>query len=179
MRERGWVHGTWSQSQKEVSACWIPVPAQSKHLWGPAFTLCNCSSAAAYPEEVGAGVPVTPEELTALLYKPQEGEWGAHSRDEECERVIRGIEQLLSLGMFGEKRGRDEQNQGGGTGLKMGWNGVLGLGVEYLKCTHLNYWKGPFKFHISVSKLNSLFFWGLTWFPSVGLPNGSYLKNKT
>uniref|UniRef100_A0A8C0ULE3 Bromodomain and WD repeat-containing protein 1 n=1 Tax=Cyanistes caeruleus TaxID=156563 RepID=A0A8C0ULE3_CYACU len=51
----------------------------------------------AYPEEVGAGVPVTPEELTALLYKPQEGEWGAHSRDEECERVIRGIEQLLSL----------------------------------------------------------------------------------
>uniref|UniRef100_A0A8B9Q1X5 Bromodomain and WD repeat domain containing 3 n=1 Tax=Apteryx owenii TaxID=8824 RepID=A0A8B9Q1X5_APTOW len=51
----------------------------------------------AYPEEVGAGVPVTPDELTALLYKPQEGEWGAHSRDEECERVIRGIEQLLSL----------------------------------------------------------------------------------
>uniref|UniRef100_A0A8C3XGY6 Bromodomain and WD repeat-containing protein 1 n=1 Tax=Cyanoderma ruficeps TaxID=181631 RepID=A0A8C3XGY6_9PASS len=51
----------------------------------------------AYPEEVGAGVPVTPEELTALLYKPQEGEWGAHSRDEECERVIQGIEQLLSL----------------------------------------------------------------------------------
>uniref|UniRef100_A0A8C3LGJ5 Bromodomain and WD repeat-containing protein 1 n=1 Tax=Chrysolophus pictus TaxID=9089 RepID=A0A8C3LGJ5_CHRPC len=51
----------------------------------------------AYPEEVGAGVPVTQDELTALLYKPQEGEWGAHSRDEECERVIRGIEQLLSL----------------------------------------------------------------------------------
>uniref|UniRef100_A0A8C6NBR0 Bromodomain and WD repeat-containing protein 1 n=1 Tax=Melopsittacus undulatus TaxID=13146 RepID=A0A8C6NBR0_MELUD len=51
----------------------------------------------AYPEEVGAGVPVTPDELTALLYKPQEGEWGAHSRDEECERVIQGIEQLLSL----------------------------------------------------------------------------------
>ncbi|RMC21262.1 hypothetical protein DUI87_02123 [Hirundo rustica rustica] len=51
----------------------------------------------AYPEEVGAGVPVTPEELTALLYKPQEGEWGAYSRDEECARVIQGIEQLLSL----------------------------------------------------------------------------------
>lgn len=85
--------------------CGIPVPVQSKQLWGPGFTLWNCSSPAAYPEEVGAGVPVTPEELTALLYKPQEGEWGAHSRDEECERVIRGIEQLLSLGMSGEKKG--------------------------------------------------------------------------
>ncbi|MBZ3874117.1 Bromodomain and WD repeat-containing protein 3 [Sciurus carolinensis] len=52
---------------------------------------------AAFPDEVGAGVPVSQEELTALLYKPQEGEWGAHSRDEECERVIQGINHLLSL----------------------------------------------------------------------------------
>ncbi|XP_069068681.1 bromodomain and WD repeat-containing protein 3 isoform X2 [Pleurodeles waltl] len=51
----------------------------------------------ALPDEIGAGVPVTPEEFKALLYKPQEGEWGAHSRDEVCERVIRGIDQLLSL----------------------------------------------------------------------------------
>uniref|UniRef100_A0A670JXD1 Bromodomain and WD repeat domain containing 3 n=1 Tax=Podarcis muralis TaxID=64176 RepID=A0A670JXD1_PODMU len=51
----------------------------------------------AYPEEVGAGVPVTTEELASLLYKPQEGEWGSHSRDEECVRVLRGIDQLLSL----------------------------------------------------------------------------------
>ncbi|EHB03804.1 Bromodomain and WD repeat-containing protein 3 [Heterocephalus glaber] len=50
-----------------------------------------------FPDEVGAGVPVSQEELTALLYKPQEGEWGAHSRDEECERVIQGINHLLSL----------------------------------------------------------------------------------
>eukprot|EP00069_Balaena_mysticetus_P007152 bmy_19001T0 len=51
----------------------------------------------AFPDEVGAGVPVSQEELTSLLYKPQEGEWGAHSRDEECERVIQGINHLLSL----------------------------------------------------------------------------------
>uniref|UniRef100_A0A8C0XH00 Bromo domain-containing protein n=1 Tax=Castor canadensis TaxID=51338 RepID=A0A8C0XH00_CASCN len=38
----------------------------------------------AFPDEVGAGVPVSQEELTALLYKPQEGEWG-------------GINHLLSL----------------------------------------------------------------------------------
>lgn len=60
-------------------------------------------SPAAYPEEVGAGVPVTSEELASLLYKPQEGEWGAHSRDEECVRVLRGIDQLLSLGMLSTK----------------------------------------------------------------------------
>ncbi|XP_070615885.1 bromodomain and WD repeat-containing protein 3 [Erythrolamprus reginae] len=51
----------------------------------------------AYPDEVGAGVPVTCDELASLLYKPQEGEWGSHSRDEECVRVLRGIDQLLSL----------------------------------------------------------------------------------
>lgn len=59
---------------------------------------------AAFPDEVGAGVPVSQEELTALLYKPQEGEWGAHSRDEECERVIQGINHLLSLGMMNVKK---------------------------------------------------------------------------
>uniref|UniRef100_A0A803SPR0 Bromo domain-containing protein n=1 Tax=Anolis carolinensis TaxID=28377 RepID=A0A803SPR0_ANOCA len=53
----------------------------------------------AYPEEIGAGIPVTSEELASLLYKPQEGEWGSHSRDEECVRVLRGIDQLLSLDM--------------------------------------------------------------------------------
>lgn len=50
------------------------------------------------PEEVGDGVEVMEEEFQALLYRPQEGEWGAHTRDEDCERVIRGIDQLLKLG---------------------------------------------------------------------------------
>lgn len=53
---------------------------------------------AVLPEQVGDGVEVAEEELKALLYKPQEGEWGAHTRDEECERVINGIDQLLTLG---------------------------------------------------------------------------------
>ncbi|CAI9591491.1 unnamed protein product, partial [Staurois parvus] len=34
------------------------------------------------PDEVGAGVPVTAEELNALQYKPEEGEWGSKCRDE-------------------------------------------------------------------------------------------------
>nr|XP_033797347.1 bromodomain and WD repeat-containing protein 1 isoform X2 [Geotrypetes seraphini] len=49
------------------------------------------------PVEVGGSIPVTPEELENLLYKPQEGEWGKCSRDEECERIIQGIDQLLNF----------------------------------------------------------------------------------
>ncbi|XP_067903868.1 bromodomain and WD repeat-containing protein 3 isoform X1 [Heterodontus francisci] len=52
---------------------------------------------ATYPEEIGASVPVTPEELKDLLYKPQEGEWGSGSADEEHKRIIQGIDQLLTL----------------------------------------------------------------------------------
>uniref|UniRef100_A0A8C3XVX3 Bromodomain and WD repeat domain containing 1 n=1 Tax=Chelydra serpentina TaxID=8475 RepID=A0A8C3XVX3_CHESE len=49
------------------------------------------------PEELGASVSVTYEEMEKLLYKPQEGEWGKRSRDEVCERIIGGIDQLLNL----------------------------------------------------------------------------------
>ncbi|XP_043363165.1 bromodomain and WD repeat-containing protein 1 isoform X2 [Dermochelys coriacea] len=49
------------------------------------------------PEELGASLSVTYEEMEKLLYKPQEGEWGKRSRDEVCERIISGIDQLLNL----------------------------------------------------------------------------------
>ncbi|XP_006886837.1 PREDICTED: bromodomain and WD repeat-containing protein 1-like [Elephantulus edwardii] len=49
------------------------------------------------PEELGASISVTSDELEKLLYKPQAGEWGQKSRDEECERIISGIDQLLNL----------------------------------------------------------------------------------
>ncbi|KFP03504.1 Bromodomain and WD repeat-containing protein 1, partial [Calypte anna] len=49
------------------------------------------------PEELGASVSVTFEEVEKLLYKPEEGEWGTRSRDEACERIISGIDQLLTL----------------------------------------------------------------------------------
>lgn len=57
---------------------------------------------AALPEQVGDGVEVAEEEMKALLYRPQEGEWGAHTRDEECERVICGIDQLFTLGKLSD-----------------------------------------------------------------------------
>ncbi|KAM3601314.1 uncharacterized protein V6R79_010548 [Siganus canaliculatus] len=72
----------WDNSEQEKMSPWDmePIPEE-----------------AALPEQVGDGVEVAEEELKALLYKPQEGEWGAHTRDEDCERVIHGIDQLLTL----------------------------------------------------------------------------------
>uniref|UniRef100_A0A8C8C4Q1 Bromo domain-containing protein n=1 Tax=Oncorhynchus tshawytscha TaxID=74940 RepID=A0A8C8C4Q1_ONCTS len=49
------------------------------------------------PECVGGGVPVTAEEMREVMYKPQTGEWGERSRDNECERIIAGIEQLITV----------------------------------------------------------------------------------
>ncbi|XP_060054692.1 bromodomain and WD repeat-containing protein 1 isoform X1 [Erinaceus europaeus] len=51
------------------------------------------------PAELGASISVTADELEKLLYRPQPGEWGHRSRDEECERIIGGIDQLLNLDM--------------------------------------------------------------------------------
>lgn len=58
----------------------------------------NLLSSVDQPEELGASVSVTLEEVEKLLYKPQEGEWGMKSRDEACERIICGIDQLMTLG---------------------------------------------------------------------------------
>ncbi|KAG9348519.1 hypothetical protein JZ751_002255 [Albula glossodonta] len=49
------------------------------------------------PDTVGGGVSVTADEMTDLMYKPREGEWGVRSRDEECERIIAGIDQLITV----------------------------------------------------------------------------------
>ncbi|XP_037835020.1 bromodomain and WD repeat-containing protein 3 isoform X3 [Kryptolebias marmoratus] len=72
----------WDNGEEEKMSPWDmePIPEE-----------------AALPEQVGDGVEVTEEELKALLYRPQEGEWGAHTRDEDCERVVLGIDQLLTL----------------------------------------------------------------------------------
>lgn len=69
-----------------------------KYLQCIVFLSVFVAPPAALPEQVGDGVEVAEDELQALLYKPQEGEWGAHTRDEDCERVIHGIDQLLTLG---------------------------------------------------------------------------------
>ncbi|XP_068564112.1 bromodomain and WD repeat-containing protein 3 isoform X2 [Cebidichthys violaceus] len=49
------------------------------------------------PETEGGGIPVTADEMNELMYKPLPGEWGERSRDAECERIVAGIDQLITV----------------------------------------------------------------------------------
>lgn len=44
-------------------------------------------------------VPLVEAEQKELLYVPLEGEWGCRTRAEECDRIIKAIDQLCTLGM--------------------------------------------------------------------------------
>lgn len=67
--------------------------------WHTSVTDTNpLSRAAEQPETEGGGIPVTAEEMSELMYKPVSGEWGERSRDEECERIMSGIDQLITVG---------------------------------------------------------------------------------
>uniref|UniRef100_A0A7N6A021 Bromo domain-containing protein n=1 Tax=Anabas testudineus TaxID=64144 RepID=A0A7N6A021_ANATE len=48
-------------------------------------------------ETEGGGIAVTADEMKELMYKPLLGEWGERSRDEECERIVAGIDQLITV----------------------------------------------------------------------------------
>ena len=61
--------------------------------------MCPCY-AAQQPETEGGGISVTADEMKELMYKPLPGEWGERSRDEECERIIAGITQLITVGVY-------------------------------------------------------------------------------
>uniref|UniRef100_A0A3B5LNK7 Pleckstrin homology domain interacting protein n=1 Tax=Xiphophorus couchianus TaxID=32473 RepID=A0A3B5LNK7_9TELE len=52
---------------------------------------------ATFPDELGTSVPLTEDEQKDLLYVPQDGEWGCRTRAEECERIIKAIDQLCML----------------------------------------------------------------------------------
>ncbi|XP_008311418.1 PH-interacting protein [Cynoglossus semilaevis] len=52
---------------------------------------------ATFPDELGLSVPLTEEEQKELLYVPVDGEWGSRTRVEECERIIKAIDQLSTL----------------------------------------------------------------------------------
>uniref|UniRef100_A0A8B9JV82 Bromodomain and WD repeat domain containing 3 n=1 Tax=Astyanax mexicanus TaxID=7994 RepID=A0A8B9JV82_ASTMX len=74
----------WDNGEREKMSPWDmePIPDEGE---------------SPLPDEIGDSVPVTEEELQALLYQPQDGEWGTQTRDEECERVIAAIDQLFTL----------------------------------------------------------------------------------
>uniref|UniRef100_A0A8C2ZAK4 Pleckstrin homology domain interacting protein n=1 Tax=Cyclopterus lumpus TaxID=8103 RepID=A0A8C2ZAK4_CYCLU len=52
---------------------------------------------ATFPDELGTSVPLVEEEQKELLYVPLDGEWGCRTRAEECDRIIKAIDQLCTL----------------------------------------------------------------------------------
>lgn len=54
-------------------------------------------------------VPLVEEEQKELLYVPLEGEWGCRTRAEECERIIKAIDQLCTLGMTSSNASREQE----------------------------------------------------------------------
>uniref|UniRef100_A0AAQ4QE48 Bromodomain and WD repeat domain containing 1 n=1 Tax=Gasterosteus aculeatus aculeatus TaxID=481459 RepID=A0AAQ4QE48_GASAC len=73
----------WDNGETEKLSPWDvePIPDGAQH-----------------PEMEGGGIPVTEEEMNELMYKPLPGEWGQTSRDAECERIVGGIDQLITVG---------------------------------------------------------------------------------
>uniref|UniRef100_A0A672N6C7 PH-interacting protein n=1 Tax=Sinocyclocheilus grahami TaxID=75366 RepID=A0A672N6C7_SINGR len=75
------------------NVCWDNGDTEKMSPWD----MEEIPNEAAFPDELGLSVPLTEEEQKALLYKPLEGEWGSRTRDQECERIIKGIDQLCTL----------------------------------------------------------------------------------
>ncbi|XP_073482941.1 PH-interacting protein isoform X2 [Aquarana catesbeiana] len=89
----------WDNGDTEKMSPWdmelIPNNAcQSLNVVCTSFT---GDPATVFPEELGTSVPLTEIEVRSLLYRTLDGEWGCRSRDEECERIIDGINQLMTL----------------------------------------------------------------------------------
>ncbi|KAM4567142.1 bromodomain and WD repeat-containing protein 3 [Odontesthes bonariensis] len=72
----------WDNGETEKLSPWDVEPIQDD---------------APQPDTEGGGIPVTADEMKELMYKPLLGEWGDRSRDEECERIIAGIDQLITV----------------------------------------------------------------------------------
>ncbi|KAJ8355742.1 hypothetical protein SKAU_G00185360 [Synaphobranchus kaupii] len=83
----------WDNGDTEKMSPWdmevIPSDGQADPLSVPPPAL--------FPDELGLSVPLSEEEHRELLYVPLEGEWGSQTRNDECERIIAGIDQLATL----------------------------------------------------------------------------------
>ena len=47
------------------------------------------------PSVLGGGVHVTSQELQSLLYVPKSSDWPDEGRDQECDRLARGWEEIM------------------------------------------------------------------------------------
>ncbi|KAJ8275266.1 hypothetical protein COCON_G00098910 [Conger conger] len=83
----------WDNGDTEKMSPWdmevIPSDGRADPLSVPPPAL--------FPDELGQSVPLSREEHRRLLFQPLEGEWGSRTRNAECERIIGGIDQLLTL----------------------------------------------------------------------------------
>ncbi|XP_012586440.1 PREDICTED: PH-interacting protein [Condylura cristata] len=75
------------------NVCWDNGDTEKMSPWDMELIPNN----AVFPEELGTSVPLTDVECRSLIYKPLDGEWGSNPRDEECERIVVGINQLMTL----------------------------------------------------------------------------------
>ncbi|VTJ82558.1 Hypothetical predicted protein [Marmota monax] len=75
------------------NVCWDNGDTEKMSPWDMELIPNN----AVFPEELGTSVPLTDVECRSLIYKPLDGEWGTNPRDEECERIVAGINQLMTL----------------------------------------------------------------------------------
>uniref|UniRef100_A0A8C6SKH5 Pleckstrin homology domain interacting protein n=1 Tax=Neogobius melanostomus TaxID=47308 RepID=A0A8C6SKH5_9GOBI len=75
------------------SVCWDNGDTEKMSPWD----MEPIPDEASFPDELGLSVPLTEEEHRELLYVPVEGEWGCRPRPDECDRIIKAIDQLCTL----------------------------------------------------------------------------------
>ncbi|KAG9493719.1 hypothetical protein GDO78_001541 [Eleutherodactylus coqui] len=90
-----WWFGT-IENQEPLQPDYPDSLFQCYNVWY-AFTDLTFFFITVFPEELGTSVPLVETEVRSLLYRSIDGEWGSRSRDEECERIIGGINQLMTL----------------------------------------------------------------------------------
>lgn len=45
----------------------------------------------------GLSLPILPREMKNILYQPEPDEWPGGDQDSACERILRGLELLMSM----------------------------------------------------------------------------------
>jgi bromodomain and WD repeat domain-containing protein 1/3 len=71
----------WDNSEYEFMSPWDMEPIDEDRL----------------PSSIGGSVPVLPEEIQAILYRPKNEEWPRGDRESTCRRIVGGLEQVMGL----------------------------------------------------------------------------------
>lgn len=71
----------WDNSEYEFMSPWDLEPIDEERV----------------PDEIGGSVPVLPEEIQAILYRPKSEEWPRGDREGSCRRIVAGLEQVMGL----------------------------------------------------------------------------------